>query len=244
MLQATPQTADPNQILQTRPELAIASLKVAFAKILHGLAVMRFVNVRRGTRAFLLGVLPALALFLAPHTVAAQSPVSTTPVGDYPVPPPSFEELIGSVDLVVYGKVTDNGEPQGRKSDGADYVARFPTVKILEVISNRIDLKGKGKISIHQVGGTAVVNGREVSTGYDETLLQEGQTVLLFLKRLGSDDGVFYIAYGPGGLIRVDEKTGQGSVSPRLRHVSAIHGRSAIGKDELLETLRKAAHKQ
>jgi hypothetical protein len=205
---------------------------------------MRFVTVRRGIHTLLVRVLLALALFLAPNTVAAQSPVSRTPVADYPAPPPSFEELISSVDLVVYGKVTKNGEPQGSKSDGFDYVARFPIVKILEVISNRIDLMGKGEISIRQVGGTAAVNGREVSTEYDETLLQEGQTALLFLKRNGSNPGVFYIAYGPGGLIRVDEKTGQGSIPPRLRPVSAIHGRSVIAKDELLETLRKAAHKQ
>ena len=190
---------------------------------------MRFVNVRRGTRAFLLGVLPALALFLAPHTVAAQSPVSTTPVGDYPVPPPSFEELIGSVDLVVYGKVTDNGEPQGRKSDGADYVARFPTVRDprSDLESDRSQGKGQDIDSSSRWNGpcqwSRSVDGIRrdtVAGGPDSTALPETARVgrWRLLHRLWS--------WRPDSSRRKDwPRIGPATTETRVRHSRSVSNR-------------------
>jgi len=189
-----------------------------------------------------------LLVLVAPHAGSrpafAQSRVSTTPIGDYPLPPASLAQTIATVDLVVYGKVTKAGEPQHKQTPGGlDYVLRFPSVKVLEVLASPPNVKGPREISIRQVGGTVVVDGRELSSAYNEMLLQPGEAVVLFLKRTEADDS-FYIAYGPGGLIRVDADRGRASIPNQLRHVQEVGGRSVMSEEDLLKAIRKASHKQ
>jgi hypothetical protein len=152
--------------------------------------------------------------------------------------------MIAAVDLVVYGTVTKTGEPQHRRtSRGRDYVFRFQSVKVREVLSPRTNVKDKDSatIAIWQSGGTLVVDGREVSTAYDEMFLHPGDVVVLFLRRAA--DGSFSIAYGPGGLIRLDDAKGYASLPNRLRHVTDVGNRSQMSTQDLLGAIRKASRK-
>jgi len=174
----------------------------------------------------------------------AQNPVSTTPVADFPLPPPSFAQMIAAVDLVVYGKVTKAGEPQHRRTpSGHDYVVRFPSVKVLEVLAGPANVKAQKEVLVRQVGGTVIVDGRELSTGYNEMLLRPDEGVVLFLRRTEADDS-FYIAYGPGGLIRIDAERGRTSIPNQLAHVQDVGGRSVMSAEDLLNAIRKSARRQ
>src|SRR5262245_49923667 len=103
-----------------------------------------------GRKAVILVVMLGV-LFARSQVGLAQNPASTTPISDFPLPPPTFDRMIATVDLVIYGTVTRTGEPQHRQtSHGHDYVVRFPSVKVREVLANRSNVKDK-TILIRQV---------------------------------------------------------------------------------------------
>jgi hypothetical protein len=150
-------------------------------------------------------------------------------------PPPALEKMWLGASLVVRVKVLTQGKPMLDPTASDPLVIRHPTAQVLETFKTTARAAVGDTVTLFQVGGTLMANGKDVTTVSSEPLLEPGEDAILFLKSVR--DGGFVSAYG-GGVFPIDPSTGDIAVPALDRRVSDFGGRATVPRDDVLRVLR------
>jgi hypothetical protein len=215
------------------PTVFLASLVVTAASSVQGKKAFKADSIldERG-----LASPPALSeLQIRSSLVLAQNRPS--PYVDFLPLPADLKGLIESVDLVVYAKSENSPSPVAEPGNrGRLIVRRYYRLRVLQVISGIPALNG-GLLSVRLVGGTVDVKGKEVSSEYLMPLFAPAESMILFLKRVGSTHA-YDVAYGPNGVMRMDVD-GTVRIPHGARRVRELKGADTISLRGFLDLVQK-----
>ena len=181
--------------------------------------------------------LPAVAMAILCGTpcVAATGQVFT--VVDFPPTPGTLSELSNAVDLIVLARVDATSPAQADRTGPTPKVRRIQDLTILEL------LKGTNRgsrIKVRQIGGTVSVDGKDYSADYPVRLLEVGDVVVLFLKRVEPEGSVYDIAYGSDGAVWSHGPDQRITLPAGLSRMPDLAGRAPERMSELLASIRAA----
>jgi hypothetical protein len=183
-----------------------------------------------------------LLAFSVVATGKAQQPTpSPWPHVDFPPLPPSIPELVASVDLVVFGRMVTSSGPQ-IELDGSnrESVRRYDQVEIVERLKGVPPQGQSGRIMLRQAGGTGQVGDRKVTEPIIQKHLEPGQSAILLLRKLPNRPNIYYVAYGPSGVLFVDKKN-MVELPPQMQRMTEFLNRTHVPLDYLLGIFRGTA---
>jgi hypothetical protein len=189
-------------------------------------------------KAALIVFVGLLAFSVVPTGKAQQPTPSPWPHVDFPPLPPSIPELVAVVDLVIFGRTVASSGPQIELGEAnRELVRRYDQVEILERLNGVPPPGQSGRIMLRQAGGTAQVGGRQVTEPIIQKHLEQGQSAILVLRKLPNRPHIYYVAYGPSGILFVDKKNMVG-LPPQMQRMNEFLNRTHIPLDELLGLFR------
>ena len=192
-------------------------------------------------RASLVATLCFCVVVAAGTARAQTTSVSGEPVVHFPPLPPSIPQLVASVDLVVVGRMIGSSGPRV-ETDGLNRqsVRRYQQIVVDEFIKGAPPAGSKPHITVRQAGGTADLNGKQVSEQILQRLLMPGDTAVLFLRPVPGRPDAYYIAYGPSGILVID-KDRMVELTPQMQRMGEFLNRKRVPVDEVLGLLRGAS---
>ena len=196
----------------------------------------------RLTIAFALGI----AASLLPAQAAPLSQQSTRMIAEPAVVPESLELMVKRADAIIRGTVTSAGTDTVPLSAGGAQVVRRSAVLVLDVIKGEAITVGE-TVSVLQEGGSALFDGREVSTPYADRfnrLLAVGEEVIVTLVAWPKASG-YAVVFGSSGIYDIRESLVHGNGEPRSKAHALSRGnrRTAAEFVAQLKTFSKGKSK-
>jgi hypothetical protein len=178
-------------------------------------------------------------------SMSLQKPANRPVFLDYGPLPSTIREYWQKCDFVVHGRVSHVSAAEAVSQLGRNapmLVIHTVTFQIVESLKNDPDRPAGLSIDVRYDGGTAVVNGTEVSTAYGAPLPGVGgEEYVLFLARSRVGRAYYALLNGSAGAFKVDVLQGRATLLPSVAFnmKNEFAGKKDVALTELLETLRK-----
>jgi hypothetical protein len=185
---------------------------------------------------------PIAAVADLPGQVKPTSKQSQITFVDFPPTPPTLSELVRTVDLVVFGRITATSPPKAVRTGENVRAHRLQELTVLEVLKGEV-ANHSSKIIVRQIGGTVTFESREYSVNYPVKLVERGDVVLLFLNRVGDSGLTYDIAYGSDGIVWSEPEGQRMPLPPGLQKMPELN-RGTFTAPDLLAVLRQISKKR